>query len=68
MNSEPESQAQRDYLTPMADKIDAFLTFHSYSQYILYPYSWKNPVPPHNADELEDLGNKMKDAIKDVHG
>ena len=52
----------------MADKIDAFLTFHSYSQYILYPYSWKNPVPPHNADELEDLGNKMKDAIKDVHG
>jgi len=66
--SEPESQGQRDYLNPMKEKIDAFLTFHSYSQYILYPYSWQNPVPPKNQEELEEVGNKMKDAIFDVHG
>jgi len=66
--SEAESAAQRDYLTPMASKIDAFFTFHSYSQYILYPYSWNNPVPPHNQDELETLGEDMKAAIFDVHG
>ena len=65
---EAESAAQRDYLTPMASKIDAFFTFHSYSQYILYPYSWNNPVPPHNQDELETLGEGMKAAIFDVHG
>jgi len=65
--SAEESAAQRDYLKDYASGLELFLTFHSYSQYILYPYSWNNPAGHPNKDELESVGASMADAIQGVH-
>ena len=67
--SELESQAQRDYITPyIKDKsLKAFVTFHSYGQYILYPYSYDYTSQSPNKAEMNTVGQKMKDAIQKVH-
>jgi len=67
--SEKESQAQRDYITPfIKDKsLKAFVTFHSYGQYILYPYSYDYTSQSPNKAEMNTVGQKMKDAIQKVH-
>jgi len=70
MCSENECKAQVAYLEPyMADgSLKAFLTFHSYGQYILYPYSYDYLSRPDNYDELYALGEDMVSAIAAVYG
>lgn len=70
MFSENESSAQRDYLAPFMENntLKAFLTFHSYGQYILYPYSYDYLSKPSNGAELDSVGADMRSAIAAVHG
>lgn len=39
--SEPEALAQKEFFEHTNEKFDAFLTFHSYGQYILHPWGYE---------------------------
>ena len=47
--------------------IQAFLTFHSYGQYILYPYSYDYTSKSPNKQEMDDVGAAMAAEIKKIH-
>merc|ERR1711962_995282 len=65
--SEPESQAHRDYLAPYINNgsLKSYLTFHSYGQYIIYPYAYDFTSVGPNKQEMDDLGAAMAGAIRD---
>lgn len=48
--SEPETAAVKRYLESRKEKFFAFLTFHSYGQYILHPWGYDDLVPPDHQD------------------
>ena len=64
--SEVETRNLRDYILKTPN-IKAYLTLHSYGQYLLYPWGYGN-VLPSNWRELDDLGQKVNDAIRAVSG
>lgn len=47
--------------------IQAYLTFHSYGQYILYPWGYDKRVPPDYAD-LDRVGRQVSTAMKKADG
>ncbi|CAN9498429.1 unnamed protein product [Ophioblennius macclurei] len=51
--SEPESQAVADFLRSHKDSIQLYLTIHSYSQMLLFPYSYKTEEIENHSDLLE---------------
>lgn len=53
--SEPETLAQKQFFDNTKESFHAFLTFHSYGQYILYPWGYNTAVPPDHKD-LERVG------------
>ncbi len=63
--SEPESQACRDFLTQIEP--DALISYHSYSQLILFPWGHTNSPAPDKA-LMENLAIQMANRIKAVHG
>ncbi|XP_046389814.1 carboxypeptidase B-like [Ischnura elegans] len=65
--SESEARALRDYVLANAKNAKAYLTLHSYGQYLLYPWGYDESLPDDWRD-LDDLGNAMNDAIKAVRG
>lgn len=48
--SEPETQAVRDFCIDKEFRIA--LNYHSYSNYLLYPWSWQNQLTPDSTLEL----------------
>ena len=56
--SEPESQAQRDDMLAMENKL-AYLTYHAYSEFIIYPYSSSYSLDAHNEGELDMVASQM---------
>jgi carboxypeptidase A4 len=60
--SEPENKAVRDFLSNLAANFTLFLSFHSYGQYIIYPWSYDKVVPP----DHEDL-QRVADEAADVN-
>ncbi|MDZ7309769.1 MAG: M14 family metallopeptidase [candidate division KSB1 bacterium] len=62
--SEPETQAVRDFLQQRQTR--ALISYHNYSQLILYPWGYTNAPAP---DEplLQDLAVAMADRIRAVH-
>ncbi|XP_068617982.1 carboxypeptidase B-like isoform X1 [Battus philenor] len=65
--SEPETKALSDFIKSSATNFTAYLTYHSYGQYLLYPWGYDNVVPP-DYKELDQLGKKMAAAIKQTGG
>jgi len=65
--SEPESQAQRDDMLAMENKL-AYLTYHAYSEFIIYPYSSSYSLDAHNEGELDMVASQMVANIEQVHG
>jgi len=67
--SEPESKAQQDHMKQYIDdgSLKAFLTFHSYSQLIIFPYSYDYTSQAPNKAELNSVGQEMSAAIRAVH-
>merc|ERR1712110_613671 len=68
--SELESSNQRDYLDPYIKdgSMKAFLTFHSYGQYILHPYAKDYQSIPPNLNELKTVGDEMARLILNKNG
>ncbi|XP_053975214.1 carboxypeptidase B-like [Hylaeus volcanicus] len=60
--SEVESQHMRDFILAHKQNIKAYLTFHSYGQYILYPWGFTSKVPS-NEPELRNLASNFAKAI-----
>jgi carboxypeptidase T len=63
--SEPETQALRD-LVATHDFI-ASISYHSYSQLILYPWGYTTKAPLHE-EQLINMAKDMDNEIKNVHG
>jgi carboxypeptidase T len=66
--SEPETRAIRDLIA--RELFRGLLTFHSYSQLILYPWGYTSrPVTnPVDRDTMLTLAERMQKLIRDVHG
>ena len=60
--SEKESQALRDYALSIKDSLAVYISLHSFSQLLLYPYGHVREVPNNN-DELNRLASLAKEAI-----
>lgn len=68
--SEPETAAIRDFCaSPAVSKLTAFMDIHSYSQLILYPWSYtSNAIPSGDRTRHISLGNAMRTKILEVYG
>ena len=64
--SEKESLALREYVekAKAEEKFSMYLTFHSYGQYILFPYGKDENLTPKNYKELYSLSSRAANAIK----
>ncbi|XP_071440264.1 carboxypeptidase B-like [Hetaerina americana] len=65
--SEPETAAISNFVKSKGQSVKAFLSFHSYGQYILYPWGYDRKVPPDYHD-LNRVGKNMAEAIKSIRG
>ncbi|XP_013148300.1 PREDICTED: carboxypeptidase B-like [Papilio polytes] len=65
--SEPESKALSDFIKSSSANFTAYITYHSYGQYLLYPWGYDNAVPPDYKD-LDEVGNRMASAIRQTRG
>lgn len=63
--SEPETQAIRNLL--QANNPSGLITYHSYSQSILYPWNYRFLATPDDA-ELKAIAKNMADLIRPVNG
>ncbi|KAF5299717.1 hypothetical protein FQA39_LY11512 [Lamprigera yunnana] len=66
--SEIETKTLSEYITTIADDLEAYIGFHSYSQFLLIPFGHKGLEVPANNKELHHLGNVAKDAIAKRYG
>ncbi|CAG7670970.1 unnamed protein product, partial [Allacma fusca] len=65
--SEPETQAIRDFITKINNELVAYITLHSYSQFILIPFGHNNkPIP--QFDAYMDLGRRIGQATAARYG
>ena len=65
--SEPESTAHSNHMATVKSK-QAYLTFHSFSEVIIFPYSTVGSDEADNRAELNSLAGEMVSGIKSVHG
>jgi carboxypeptidase T len=65
--SEPETRAVRDLIA--RELFRGVITYHSFSQLILYPwgYTSKAITAPADHDQMVELANQMQKLIRDVH-
>lgn len=66
-NSEPEVKCLSEFLAKESQHIMAFISLHSYSQLIMFPYGHTN-VPVDNYADLKTIGEAAAAAIKATHG
>jgi len=64
--SEPENRAVRDHIARLG-KLAAFIDFHSYGEYVLWPWSYTTAYTP-GETWLNATGQAMKSAIATEHG
>ena len=63
--SEPETQAIRDFVA--THEFYASISYHSYSQLVLYPWGYTKDAAPHK-EQLSKMAEDMANIIKEVHG
>ena len=63
-----ETRAVKDFILEHKNQIKFFNTIHSYSQMILYPWSYSKDVKPKNHEKLEYMAKKGNEALFKVHG
>nr|ATU82441.1 venom M14 protease [Lethocerus distinctifemur] len=65
--SEPESRALRDYALRHKNRIQLYITLHSYGQYFLYPWGFGD-VLPKDWQDLDKLARVAEKALSSVYG
>ncbi|XP_070517045.1 carboxypeptidase B isoform X2 [Cardiocondyla obscurior] len=65
--SEPETDAIRNFFEASSANFKAYVSFHSYGQYILYPWGYDQRLPPDYLD-LDKAGRQMAEAMKKATG
>ncbi|XP_055681899.1 uncharacterized protein LOC129789271 [Lutzomyia longipalpis] len=65
--SEPEVRSVGNFVFENREKIQVFLSFHSYGQVLLYPWSYIAQDTPDTANHIV-IGNAMADAIRTLEG
>ncbi len=65
--SEPETSAVKNLVMSSQRNFKAVLSYHSYSQYVLYPWGVTTDSTP-DASIMETLAEEMADQIFRVHG
>lgn len=65
--SEKETKALADFIRKNLSSIKAYLTIHSYSQMLLYPYSYAYKLPANNA-ELNTLAKATVNELASLYG
>ncbi|CAG5131245.1 unnamed protein product, partial [Candidula unifasciata] len=67
--SEPETANIRDLFNSLSSQVVAYVSVHSYSQYVLVPWGYTNYVSrPPNQVELDRVTKLMTTAISNRHG
>ncbi|KAL8187856.1 UNVERIFIED_CONTAM: hypothetical protein K2H54_057184 [Gekko kuhli] len=65
--SEPETKAVTTFIRNHLSSIKAYLTVHSYSQMLLFPYGYtQDEIPDH--DELNEVAKEAVKAISSLYG
>ncbi|XP_023031245.1 zinc carboxypeptidase [Drosophila willistoni] len=64
--SEPETKALSEFVASIKDDLSIYLAFHSYSQFLLYPYGHTEVESPPNKEDLEAIGDVFTSAIKNM--
>ncbi|XP_023063589.1 carboxypeptidase A2 isoform X2 [Piliocolobus tephrosceles] len=65
-NSEVEVKSIVDFIKSHG-KVKAFITLHSYSQLLMFPYGYKC-TKPDNSDELSEVAQKAAQSLTSLHG
>ncbi|KAF5305652.1 hypothetical protein FQA39_LY18971 [Lamprigera yunnana] len=65
--SESETLNTKNYIEANKNRIKLYLTFHSYGNYLLYPWGYTSDLPPNN-DQLFSLAVQVNRAIVDAGG
>ncbi|XP_059777855.1 carboxypeptidase B [Balaenoptera ricei] len=65
--SEKETKALANFIRKNLSSIKAYLTIHSYSQMMLYPYSYDYKLPKNNA-ELNSMAKAAVKELATLHG
>ncbi|XP_059483527.1 carboxypeptidase B-like [Neocloeon triangulifer] len=66
--SEPETKALRDFILESQVNFQAYLSFHSYGQLILYPYGYASNELPDDVDDLDRVGKAAASAVRKLSG
>ncbi|XP_065336580.1 carboxypeptidase B-like [Cloeon dipterum] len=61
-----ETYAFRNFVSSLGVSVRAYVTFHSYGQYILYPWGYDKKVPPDY--DLDRIGKKAANKMREVAG
>ncbi|XP_036322399.1 zinc carboxypeptidase A 1-like [Rhagoletis pomonella] len=65
--SELEAKSLSNYIQTLEGKIDVYISFHSYSQYVLYPYGHTQELPA-NVNDYKRVFNVTVAAIAERYG
>ncbi|CAH1401104.1 unnamed protein product [Nezara viridula] len=65
--SEPETKAFSEYIIKIK-KLRVYISFHSYGQLILLPYSYDKNAYPTDFEEIKEIGMKARGAIQKFSG
>lgn len=65
--SEKETKAVTDFIRKNQKSIKAYITFHSYSQMLLYPYGYTSELPS-NHEELDKVAKIGAEALATRYG
>ncbi|KAK0427639.1 hypothetical protein QR680_010340 [Steinernema hermaphroditum] len=66
--SEPETAAVRDFISARTSTIKTFLTFHSYSQILMFPFGHAVRTYPNDVQDLRSTAMRAAQALKNVYG
>ncbi|GFO25351.1 carboxypeptidase [Plakobranchus ocellatus] len=61
--SEPESQNLRDLLLSNKDALTGYVSFHSYGQYFLYPWGYRDDVEIEDEQDLIYVASAFQDTM-----
>ncbi|XP_061492978.1 mast cell carboxypeptidase A-like [Rhineura floridana] len=65
--SEPETKAVASFIRDHLPAIRGYISFHSYSQMLMFPYGYASKTVP-NHDELNEVAKEAVEALSSLYG